>query len=47
MRVPRRFLIACTAVACAAVPLSGAIASPHVAVTMAADNGVKASTSSR
>jgi subtilisin family serine protease len=41
MRVPRRFLIACTAVACAAVPLSGAIASPHVAVTMAADHGVK------
>lgn len=42
MRVPRRLLIACTAVACAAVPLSGTVlSSPRVAVAMAADNGVK------
>lgn len=41
MRIPRRFLITCTAVACAAIPLSGAVAAPHVSVTMAAENGVK------
>jgi subtilisin family serine protease len=41
MRVPRRLLIACTAVACAAVPLSASVAAPRVAVAMAADNGVK------
>ncbi|MDN3355939.1 S8 family peptidase [Actinomadura sp. DC4] len=41
MRIPRRFLIACTAVACAAVPLSGALSSPKVAVSLSANNGVK------
>lgn len=41
MRVPRRLLIPCTAVACAALPLSASVATPRVAVAMAADNGVK------
>jgi subtilisin family serine protease len=41
MRILRRFLIASTAVACAAVPLSGAVAAPRVAVAAAADNGVR------
>ncbi len=41
MRVPRRLLAACTAVACAALPLSGAVATPRVAVTAAAAGGVQ------
>jgi subtilisin family serine protease len=41
MRVPRRLLLGLTAVACAAVPLSGAVVAPRVAVAMAADNGIQ------
>jgi subtilisin family serine protease len=40
LRVPRRLLIGLTAVACASVPLSGAVAAPRVAVAMAAGNGI-------
>lgn len=36
MRTPRRLLIAATAVACASVPLTGAVAAPRVAVLGAA-----------
>jgi subtilisin family serine protease len=40
MRTPRRLLIAATAIACASMPLSGAVAAPHVAVTAAHGDGV-------
>jgi len=35
MRTPRRLLIACTVIACASVPLTGAVAAPRVAVLAA------------
>jgi subtilisin family serine protease len=41
MRVPRRLLLGLTAIACAAVPLSGAVAAPQVSVAMAADDGIQ------
>jgi subtilisin family serine protease len=41
MRVPRRFLLGLTALACASLPLSSAGASPRVAVAMAADDGIR------
>jgi subtilisin family serine protease len=40
MRTPRRLLVAATAIACASVPLTGAVAAPRVAVLSAHGDGV-------
>jgi subtilisin family serine protease len=40
MRAPRKILLAVTALACASVPLSGAVAAPRVAVLSAGGDGV-------